>query len=180
MMNLDSRISNSALKIAFFLLSFALCLLSGCQSSVQNAQTAFPKELAGVWQVDSGRKAVELDEAGDLVSFTFAAGLKINVAQGGLHQEGQTPGSMLFMILGETPVEYDPATRNLKVTVHFDDYRIEVPGMALSGTMTEILEGTVSNDNTEWLATSTVTTTIENQPQLTDAADTRYLFRKVK
>ncbi len=171
--------NNSTLKIAFFLLPFALCLLSGCQSSVHNMQTAFPKELAGVWQVDSGRKAVELDEAGNLVSFTLASGLKINIAEGGLHKKGPTQGSMLMIILGEAPVEFDHNTRALKIAIHFEDYRIELPGVDFSGTMTEILEGTVNKHNTEWLATSTVTGTVENLPQMDDTTDTLYLFRKV-
>ena len=165
-----------------------LCILgfvvaSGCNGNHKSENAAkqpFPKELAGSWKVVAGRNAVEFDKMGNLVSYTSAAGLKISVAEGGLSQKGQAPGSMLYMILGETPVEYDPQSRTLKVTIHYDDNRLEVPGHSFSGQMTEVFEGQITHGWQEWLATVTTTGTVENLPQMNDTTKVLYRFRKVE
>ncbi len=166
-------------------ISIVLCLLTllvfmGCQeSNVPNAIHSDSDVIAGVWQAQGSQKAVEIDEQGKLVSFTNVAGLKISIAEGGISQVGRHGEGMLYLILGETPVEFDPLRRILKITINFDDYRMEVPGGSVSGKLTEVLEGGVSADGKSWMVTSSTSGSIDTLPIADDTETERYLFQKV-
>lgn len=169
-------------KVLFTLLG--IFILVGCNEGERIkegiSKKSFPKELAGTWEADKDKKAVEIDNKGNLVSFTYGAGLKIKVVEGGISQKSPNSDSMLYMILGKTQVEYERERRFLRIVINFDDYRIELPDGSVSGTMKEVIEGEISKDNKIWQATSTIEGTIENLPQANDTTVAHYFFRKIE
>lgn len=158
----------------------AAMLLVGCQQvDTRAVKESDYDEISGTWQAEKSQRAITIDNRGNLVSFSYGRGLTVNVSEGGLLKEGQMPGMRLYMILGDTAVEYNKISQYMKVVIHYDDYLLEMPNRSFSGQMTEVFEGQISIERQEWLANLTITGTVENLPEMNDTTKTSYLFRKV-
>jgi hypothetical protein len=163
------------------LLAAAAMLLAGCQSgNTRNEQGGIYGDMAGLWKADGSKKFIEINEQGQLVSFSNTAGLKVLVSEGGISATGPEGAGTLTMILGSTPVEYDIANRTLIITINIDEYRIEIPGGRITGKITEVLEGKISDDGTTWLVDHLTETTIDGAPDATGIQKETFLFRKTE
>jgi hypothetical protein len=142
---------NSTLQIAFFLLPFALCLLSGCQSSVQNTQTAFPKELAGDWKAEESPWVISFDENGQVVSAVHhMSGALIKPMETTIvpFEQSKVAGEQVFSC-GPWITEYDANTRVLALQINID-YKTQNSPAVIMGRIEENLTGAFDETFSIW------------------------------
>ena len=124
----------------------------GCQNDKKVIKTKtdddkqFPEFLVGIWQSDQFNWGFKFERDGSISKLKHTMGMMINVEEGGLYEEG-TEGSTGVYVLGPCEADYEPQTRQLKVTIILDHFRMELPVGVLEGNSKDYFSGPVSEDD---------------------------------
>jgi len=133
--------------------------LVGCQGpSVNNSGVEviiegggeFPRSLAGTWKDQESSWQVTLAPDGSIVSLVNAIGSSMVIAEGGLFEDGPVEGTFLCFVFGPCYTNYNPATRELGVTVTLDDFYMQLPDEVFEADMKYHITGPVSKDSSRW------------------------------
>ncbi|MBW8042534.1 MAG: hypothetical protein FVQ85_21410 [Planctomycetes bacterium] len=129
----------------------------GCQNDkkVNGTKTdgdkQFPEFLVGVWTSDQFNWVFKFERDGSISKFQHTMGMKMNVAEGGLYEEGTEDSSGVY-VLGPCEADYDPQTRQLKVMIILEHFRMELPMGVVEGSSKDYFSGPVSEDGKFWRA----------------------------
>jgi len=149
-------------KIWFMLvcLSAAALTLTGCVGSGNNVGQGgqFPKFLAGTWDCNDGMPAgtkleIVIDSNGTIVSANAPLGTPTLRPGERVDFNNVKTGGKGFYEAGLFTADYKPATRELKVELTIERYRVETEdGGVIEGKSTDILIGRVSKNGKIWQA----------------------------
>ncbi len=129
----------------------------GCQNDEKVNKTKtdgdkeFPEFLVGVWKSDQFNWGFKFERDGSISKLEHTMGMQINVEEGGLYEEG-TEGSTGVYVLGPCEADYDPQTRQLKVKIILEHFRMEIPVGVVEGNSKDYFSGPVSEDGKVWRA----------------------------
>jgi hypothetical protein len=134
----------------------ALACLNGCNEPSGNkpaSSNVFPPGIAGTWQGEDGIWKIVLSKDGKLESAVVAP-----IAGGTEIRPNETTtfemkdGKMSHVIPGDCIVNYNPATRELSVSIEIKEIYISMGDDALTGNTLDIFKGPVSWDGKTWKA----------------------------
>lgn len=134
-----------------------LSLLSGCQDSGRGVEVIiadggqFPDELVGKWRADKNAWEFVFEPGGGISSAVIAFGIT-EVTPGKVTRYETRGGGKGVFEPGLWTVGYDPESRDLSVEVVIEHFYQDLGKHALTGDMTDILVGPVSEDWQRWEA----------------------------
>ncbi|MHC4692933.1 MAG: hypothetical protein ACYS67_09335 [Planctomycetota bacterium] len=134
---------------------FVLMGIFGCQNDEKVIKTEtdgdkqFPDFLVGVWKSDHSNWGFKFEGDGSISKLEHSLGLMMKVEEGVLYEEG-IEGSTGVYILGPCEADYDPQTRELKVMIILEYFRMEMPIGVLEGSSKDYFSGPVSEDGKVW------------------------------
>ena len=136
-----------------------LSVLAGCQSPAGNKSGVeviiedggeFPQSLAGTWKAQASKWQITLAPDGNIVSLVNAIGSSMVIAEGGVFEDGHVEGTFLGFVFGPCYTNYNPATRELGVTITLDDFYMQLPDEVFEAGMKYHITGPVSKDSSRW------------------------------
>lgn len=138
-----------------------LSLVSSCQkwsSEKEKGISNFPPEMVGAWVGPLGIQdmpnwTIVFEGDGSISKFYSRIFLcPLVVQEGGIHREGQDPGTYMIIGLGPVETEYNPFSKMLKVKIVTEEYEMKLPAGTLEGRMIDTFIGKVSEDGKTWKA----------------------------
>jgi hypothetical protein len=171
-----------------FLLAGCVVVLTGifgCQEDTKvngtkiDGDKQFPEFLVGVWQSDQFNWGFKFERDGSISKLKHTMGMMINVEEGGLYEEGTEDSSGVY-VLGPCEADYDPQTRQLKVTIILEHFRMEIPLGVVEGNSKDYFSGPVSEDgkvwSVKWLNYGWIEGTDPPDPNLIEANPVQLIF----
>jgi hypothetical protein len=146
------------MKQLIVLLGGVFLLFGGCQEpnrsksgAVKGGGKKFPSSLAGTWKARGSKWQVTLAPNGKVISLVNATGSSMVIKEGKMFfEEGSTRGEFLHFIFGPCFTNYNPATRELGVTVTMKDFYMQTRKGVLEEDMKYLITGPVSEDGNRW------------------------------
>jgi hypothetical protein len=139
-----------------------LSWLAGCQGPSQTASPGngsekpveragkFPEFLVGTWKAETTKWQITLAPDANVVSYHSAGGMRMVMAEGSMFQRNPETDGSLYLSFGPCYADYDPATRELDVTITIEHFRAGSSSGALEGNAHYIFTGPVSEDGKKW------------------------------
>jgi len=135
--------------------SSALVLLSiwGCPgpNGRRPGKALLPPDVAGTWQARGSQWKIVVEPDATLASAVIDMGT-VEVKPNKTAKVEMKDGSFSTYTAGECPVEYNPDTRELFVTVEVEEMHIRFMDNAIDGNSVDRFMGPVSEDGKEWTA----------------------------
>jgi len=179
---------------SFIVFLITISIIGGCKNSppeqtsnpggevVVAGAGEFPESLAGVWKADKFRWAFKFEKDGRISKFRHTIGMYINVAEGGLMEEGEDDNYALYVV-GPYVVKYDPEKRQLDVKITLDYFKMVLPMGTLEGKVDDYFSGIISDDNKTWQVDWRSYGWIEGadppDPNVIDANPEKLVFTKI-
>ena len=139
------------------LLIIPLLFLTSCQSQRDlQADSAFPKQMVGLWEAytQAGPKwgiSIEPDGSINKISHVIAGDVDV-ATERGVYREYKAPNSYGMFAMGDCRTIYDPAANEVLVEIGIDEYEVVLPVGTLKGRSKDYFAGTVSKDGKTWQA----------------------------
>ena len=112
----------------------------------------FPDALAGKWKADKGGWEFVFESDGQISAAVISTG-RVEIIPGKATRYPTRFGGKGVFEPGLWTVQYNPAGRELAITVVIDYFRQDLwPGQAMEGAITDIISGPISEDYDEWEA----------------------------
>ena len=139
------------------LLIIPLLFLTSCQQQQDlQADSAFPKQMVGLWEANTqtGQKwGINIEPDGSINKIRHVIAGDVDVAaEGGVYREYEATNSYGIFVMGDCRTKYDPAANEVLVEIGIDDYEIVLPIGTIKGWSRDYFAGTVSKDGKTWQA----------------------------
>ena len=149
---------NCQLKRQVIVLLLGMVLLGpfGCNNTkngllnTKDSENQFPSLPVGSWKADNAGWELNFDDAGAITAMKhYFVSVPIDMEQRGAYEQlrGEAYG---IYLLGPCTAQFEPATRELKVKIIMDHFRVELPIGVGEGTMTDTLTGPVGPQGKTW------------------------------
>jgi hypothetical protein len=110
----------------------------------------FPGFLVGVWEVHEPDWGFMFEPDGSISKMVHFIAGEVNLKEGGTYVEGPDPGTYALFIMGPCEAEYEASTRELRVKIILDYYKMVLPEGELEGKSHDYFRGPVSKDGKTW------------------------------
>jgi len=124
-----------------------LMFLAGCGSTGGN----LPPEVAGIWLAYDAPWVIELSPDGNVVSAMIPMG-EVEIGPNQTTEAEMLDGQISMYEGGDCPVEYNPQTRELTVTIAVKAFHVKFYDDRIDGNSTDTFMGRVSEDGRTWYA----------------------------
>ena len=132
-----------------------MVFLSGCQEKVRISQTddGLPGYIVGRWKAEQQHCEFVFDSSG-VVAFENFLRQYVKTEEGGSYEAGPTD-SFVMTELGPIDAVYDPNSRELKVTIVTEYFRMQILDGLIEGKSRDEFIGQITEDGKTWHATWT-------------------------
>jgi hypothetical protein len=145
--------------INVILISSAWLLIAGCngngkgiKATVEGGGT-FPEHLAGTWKTEGQSPwVISLAPDGRLLWAIISMG-QTKIEPGQTTKDEMIDGQFSTVKAGQCPVSYDPATRELSITIVIEHLNIKIGNDGFEGSSEDAFYGSVSDDGKTWQPT---------------------------
>lgn len=158
-----------------------LSFVAGCQN------TGFPKVMVGVWEAEAsrwGKWGLKFERDGSILRLEHPLAGPVILSEGAVYLEGRDPNTHAIFQMGPCDANYLPETKELKVKVVLDYYRMQLPNDVLEGRTESHFSGPISKDGKTWAVELREYPVLEGaarpDPKIIDAHPKKLMFRKLK
>jgi hypothetical protein len=132
-----------------------LMFLAGCGGSgkkpAEQRNIFFPPEVAGIWLAYDSPWVIELSKDGKVIMAQIPMG-DVEIAPNEITEANMIDGQISTYEAGDCPVEFNPLTRELTVTIVLKAFHIKYFDDRIDGNSIDIFVGRVSEDGRNWYA----------------------------
>ncbi len=143
--------------VVFFMSAQVLAVTLGCQVSQtskvrsSNQKPLLPPEVAGTWQAQDSPWKIVLSPDGTVSSAVVFMG-EVEVKPNQTTKVEMKDGSFSTYKAGNCPVEYNPSTRELFVSIEMEKIHIVFLDNVIDGNGIDRFIGRISEDGKTWMA----------------------------
>ncbi|MHC4193183.1 MAG: hypothetical protein ACYS8I_00730 [Planctomycetota bacterium] len=158
-----------------------LSFLGGCQS------TGFPKVMVGVWEAEAskwGKWGFKFEPDGSILKLEHPLAGPVILSEGYVYKEGPDPNTHAIFVMGPCDANYLSRTKELKVEVVLDYFRMKLPIGVLEGRIESYFSGPISRNGKTWAIELREYAWLEGarppDPNMIDANPNKLVFNKLE
>lgn len=158
-----------------------LSIFAGCQN------TGFPKVMVGVWEArvnEWGKWGFKFEPDGSIQKLEHPLFGPVVLSEGYVYMEGPDPNTHAIFQMGPCDANYLPQTKELKVKVVLDYFRMKLPTGVLEGRSDSYFSGPISRNGKTWAVELREYSVLEGaarpDPNIIDANPKKLVFNKLK
>ncbi len=120
----------------------------------QSQRSAFPDFLIGLWEAEIGPSGwtFKFEPDGSILEMIHSVAGEVDLRQDGVYLEGPDENSYAAFIMGPCEAKYNANTRELRVRIVLDYYRMVLQNAEFEGEIHDYIKGPVSEDGKTWKA----------------------------
>ena len=145
------------MKLKSLLLIIPLLFLTSCQPGRDSrSNSAFPKQMVGVWEAETKIKGgnkwgIKFEQDGSVNKIVHFLAGPVDLREGGVLRQGREESVFAFEF-DPAQVEYSPEKKTVSVFINLTSYTMKMPAGTLEGFMEDRFTGPVSKDGKTWKA----------------------------
>lgn len=114
----------------------------------------FPEVMVGYWQAENGRArwAFKLEPDGSISEITHYIAGEVNLREGGTYLDLPEKNISADFVMGPCDAVFNADTKELKVSIVLDYYRMQALDAVLEGRSEDYFRGHISENGKKWHA----------------------------